>query len=257
MTTVTADRPDREEKAVAELERGTWVDLIDQDGGDLGEARVLHVETYEAETLGLRAMLLYQLPGWNPEMLRCDANMTVPLLADDEAKEREATSERAQQIADIRACADWLEANPWLPIPDLDVNRHLYGLDGYRTLVELAERLGAKLDKHLDDRTKFVYRKGPLTYTLLAWHDKGRPAEPEDLGDDFDRSQTADADETPIPVTGKRYEPHTGGMTDEGLVDESDEVADSPCPACGHPEGQHVEDGDVCEVCGCDRSDAN
>jgi hypothetical protein len=43
----------------------------------------------------------------------------------------------------------------------------------------------------------------------------------EDLGVAFDSSQVADADATPVP-TSRRYEPHTGGMTNRGLVDESD-----------------------------------
>lgn len=190
MTTVTADKPEREEKPVSELERGTWVELIDQDGDYLGEGRVLYVETYEEESLGRRALLIYQLPGWNPDTLRCDADMTLPLLSGDEVKEREASAERDQKIAEIRALADWLEANPWLPLVDLDVNRHLRGIDGYRTVVETAKRLGATLDKHLDDRTKFRFTKGPMDYTLLVWHEGGRPAEPapepvaEDLVDE-------------------------------------------------------------------------
>lgn len=230
--TVQAAEPEREKKPVAELERGTWINVIDQDGDWLGEARVLHVETYEEQTLGRRAVLVYQIPGWNPETLRCDAEMTMPLLTGEEVKEREASAERARQIAGIRSIVDWLEANPWLPIADLDVNRHLSGPDGYRTLVETAERLGAKLDTRLNDRTKFVFCKGPLTYTVLAWHDGGRPVEPapepvaEDLGAGFDSSQMADADATPVPSS-RRYELHTGAMTDGGLVDETPELMPS------------------------------
>lgn len=56
------------------------------------------------------------------------------------------------------------------------------------------------------------------------------PAEPEisdtdplGLGDGFDRSQTADVDETPVPVDSRRYDPHAAtllsGIADDGHKD--------------------------------------
>lgn len=203
----------RETKRADELKPGDW--LYEDENGAPNPNEVKAVFQYPTK-YGLRVHLTTQVPGAHPysfEMLPLDS--TYLLATEAEVAGLREQAERAQKIADIRALADWLEANPWLPIPDLDVNRQLRGTEGYRTVVELAERLGAKLDTHLDDRTKFVYTRGPLTYTLLTWHDGGRPADPapesvDDLGDAFDRSQTADADETPVPVGSRRREPHAG-----------------------------------------------
>lgn len=166
----------RETRRADELKRGDWLAP-----GELADwaAEVLLAEPYTDEVENDKVLLVYRvLNESKPSTERAYAAMPFELATDEEIAEHRKAAERAKQIGDVRALADWLEANPWLPIADLDVNRHLYGEDGYRTVVELAGRLGAKLDTHLDDRTKFVFTKGPLTYTLLAWHEKGRPAEP-------------------------------------------------------------------------------
>jgi hypothetical protein len=97
-------------------------------------------------------------------------------------------AERAERIADIRALADWLEANSWVPLPYIahaydhltaprDVPTEAAGLAKVRGL---AERLGLKTDESLDDRTKLVVPFGEhASYELVTWHKDGRPAEPE------------------------------------------------------------------------------
>lgn len=101
------------------------------------------------------------------------------LASDEDLAEYREAAARAEKIADLRKLANWLEERPWLPIPDLHSNQHVYGLDGYRQVCELAERPGGELDTHLDDRTIAKFREGPLHYSVIAWHQDGRPAEPE------------------------------------------------------------------------------
>jgi hypothetical protein len=217
----------RKTKRADELSAGDWTISLgkQRDFDGLGRAEILFAHPYTDDVGNARVYVVAAEVGYSgPQSARLSADETVRILTEGEMRAAREEAERTKQIADIRVLADWLEANPWLPIPDLDVNRHLYGPDGYRTVVELAGRLGAKLDTHLDDRTKFRFERGPLAYTLLAWHDKGRPAEPApepaDLGASFDSSQVADSDATPLPSS-RRYEPHNGGMTDSGLVDET------------------------------------
>lgn len=166
----------RETRRADELKPGDW--LADDESGNANPNEVMAVFQYPTAR-GNRVHLTTRVPGLDP----CSCGNLAPdaefeLITKDELAALREQAERAQKIADIRALADWLEANPWLPVADLDVNRHLYGPDGYRTVVETAKRLGAKLDTHLDDRTKFTYRRGTLTYSVLAWHDGGRPADP-------------------------------------------------------------------------------
>jgi hypothetical protein len=92
------------------------------------------------------------------------------------------TTKRDAQIAALHAFADWLAGNSAIPMPHLNINRHLMGVDGTEaenlaTVRSLANQLGAEVDEHLDDRTVLRYRVGEhLWYELFAWHKAGRNA---------------------------------------------------------------------------------
>lgn len=210
----------RETRRADELKPGDW--LADDEDGNANPNEVMAAFQYPTAR-GNRVHLTTRVPGLNP--CSCgdlEPNAEFELITSDELAGLRESAERAQKIADIRALADWLEENPWLPVADLDANRHLYGPDGYRTVVETAKRLGAELDTHLDDRTKFTYRRGPLTYSVLAWHDGGRPAEPATDTDPTGLAYTRADDEPddPTPVSGARVPAHTGGVTEGGLAEE-------------------------------------
>lgn len=178
------------------------------------------------------------------------------LASDADLAELREQVERAQRIADIRAFADWLEANPWVPLPNhLSAAKQLNGSEtdpvpALAKVREIADRLAVKTDEHLDDRTRMEYAIGTVTYSLLSWHKDGRPVEPKPLISDETIEQAGrmgswneseqrwedpdptgqlytradDEQDDPTPVSGARIAPHTGGMTDGGLVDETEAV---------------------------------
>jgi hypothetical protein len=175
------------------------------------------------------------------------------LASDEELAEYREEAERAQRIADIRAFADWLEDNPWAPLPcsfDAQVHldeRHLGGpsvADALAKVREVAPRLGVELEERLDDRTCARKSFGSVGYDVIAWHPNGRPDESrtgetvEDLGKNFDRSQTADGKpdtsglgyfrpaEEPQPAGQRRVPSHFQHATDEGV----DELPPTPAP---------------------------
>jgi hypothetical protein len=221
-------------KRADELKPGDWVTNLGNSLGG-GHAELLTVHSYADDHGCARVLLTFVETGYSsPQVARMDADDHVWILTEEMLAEARSQAERAQRIADIRKLADWLEERPWMPLLDLDVNRHLYGLDGYRTVVEMAERLGVPLEKTLDDRTRLVFRKGPLTFTLLVWHKDGRPAEPapaavedDPTGLNYTRAETDEDDPTPVsPARGL----HIGAVTEGGLVDETPaEAAPGDC----------------------------
>ena len=111
-------REEREEVAVAKLERGAWIQLVDEEGEMRGDVHVLHVETYDDRFSRRRAVIVYRHPGGQPESIDFDAAMTVPLLTDDEIgalRDRE----RRLMIADqLRAVADLILRDD-VPLPSV------------------------------------------------------------------------------------------------------------------------------------------
>lgn len=100
----------------------------------------------------------------------------------------EELGERARHIAGIRELADWLEANPFVPMPwRTEGMEHLTpgqdvpdGAAGVAMVRGVAERLGVLVDDLCGDRTKLLvpFGDGKVSYELIAWHKDGRPAEP-------------------------------------------------------------------------------
>lgn len=154
--------------------------------------------------------------------------------------------QRDEQIAAIHDLADWLAANPDMPMPSLNLFRHLNHTDGTDAecldlVRDLAASIGVAADEHLDDRTVLRYRvNGKVWYELFAWHKAGRGAidevdrlrarvaeleargprvaEPDPTGMAYTR---ADDDAVDPTQPGPREPLHTGGMTESGLVDET------------------------------------
>jgi hypothetical protein len=107
--------------------------------------------------------------------------MTQPIIHDEK---------RAERIAAIRELADWLAANPDMPMPSykLDVQVHLQnGYDGTETenlnrVRKLAASLGIETNERADDRTIMRVTFGRYAdYEVFAWHKGGRDSELERL----------------------------------------------------------------------------
>lgn len=183
-------------------------------------------------------------------------------------------AERAQKVADIRALADWLEANPSVPmpaslrtqaspgcevLPEVDVWNS--GAQGIAELERVAAIMGSEI-VHYDERSDATKTFGRVEYSFIAWHKDGRPAEPEADPTGLAYSRADDADD-PTPVSGHRVEPHVGGVTDGGLVDETPPTSDLTGAAmtescvfvgdnggwCNTHEAIHIATGEA--ECGC------
>lgn len=209
---------------------------------------VLFTDTYPAPG-GWDTLIVHRPVGspW-PTASVVACNHWFDLADEEELAEHRAASERAQRIADIRALADWLEANPEVPAP--------YGIGGQADLSESQSYSAAEIDavrafadqhggefREGKDHTSARVRFGGVTYSLISWHKDGRPAELVHAGPgecvrcksegfegvhhhDLDPtglaySRVDDEPDDPAPVSGARVPPHTGAMTDEGLVDET------------------------------------
>jgi hypothetical protein len=223
--------PEPTEIPVAELTRDTWIRVIDEEGDDRGEAVVLHVENFQGSaTLLFRNVGQHGVPS---SIFFDDATVTVPVLSGKQLAEMKAAAERARQIADIRAFADFLECNPWAPIETLHMqwspNSHgdiwNSGTEGVAQVRQMAQQMGAE-SVQSDSMTKATRHFGPVEYSLIAWHKDGRPSEPEapeplpadDLGFGYSREL-----DDPTPVSPARGGPvQTGAVVDGGqLVDET------------------------------------
>lgn len=241
----------RETKRADELKPGDWIaprELLDE------AAEVLHVLAYEKPVgTGTTVHLVVRKQGGVvPYTDSVPAGTPFELATEADLAELREQAERAQKIADIRALANYLEANPWMPMP-YSLHGQTHGLTGddVPMIRQLAERAGREVDDSRDDRTDFDLHFGCADLSVIAWHHEGRPVEPEPLaphptwpteaelkpweslasaGDRIAESMepadptgqlySREADD-PTPVSGARVEPHVGGMTEGGLVDET------------------------------------
>lgn len=228
----------RETRRADELKVGDW--LRYDENGALKPNEVVAVFQYPTGR-GPRIHLTTQVPGRDPYSSDgLPFESTYELVSEDELAALREQAERAQKIADIRALADWLEANPFVPMPyavrgQATVERN--SVAGVVKVREMAKRLGKKADESLDDRTCFDVKFGEgAEVTIIAWHENGRPA----LVDPYDsmKGGVSDAEEfatdptgltytraddepdDPTPVSGARVPAHTGGVTEGGLAEE-------------------------------------
>lgn len=237
----------RKQKSGDQLTVGDWLapgQLLD------GAAEVLHVLKYRPkDTIAedVHVHLVVREQGMLAPYADIVAGNWLADLASEEdlAAHREA-AERAERIAEIRALADFLEANLQVPVPDaVDAGAHLDArhLNGpsveasYATVLDIAKRLDIKQEERLDDRTVVRKAFGRVVYSVIAWHPDGRPAEPDADPTGLAYSCADEADD-PTPVSGARVEPHTGAVTEAGPIDETPSVAECGCPVHPYPEGR-------------------
>jgi hypothetical protein len=239
----------RETKRADELKPGDWIaprELLD------AAAEVLHVLTYEKpDGTGTTVHLVVRKQGGVvPYTDSVPSGTPFDLATEADLAELREQAERAQKIADIRALAAWLEANPDVPMPvrlsgqeqmaDPSFHDGISPIEGVKRVREFAAKHGVKVDESDPTHTDAKVAFGIVEYKLLSWHRDGRPVEPEAAPvasvNPFGLSPAANAevrerlglaysradDETPDPTpTGPREPLHTGGMTDGGLVDET------------------------------------
>lgn len=248
MTTV------RETKRADELKPGDRVWIDDS------HVEILLAEPYNDSFNGVGVFLTYRYLKTRVESVRVPASVDFILVSDEELAAAAAGVERARKIADIRALADFLEANPEVPLalyPSEQVDLH-NGAASVAQVRELGAKFGGTVRDDLDDRTQVYLKFGSFEYRVIAWHHDGRPAEPapEPLtpapiaehydasafntenvcacGDAFGSrrdlnahilglaySRADDEQDDPTPVSGARVEPHVGAVTEQGLVDET------------------------------------
>lgn len=205
-----------QEKQVAQLERGDWIWLVDEDGEDRGNCEVLHVETY-SDQIGRVTDLHYRAAGQaKPGVAVIGADFTVELLPEDRVEALREVSARSQKITKLRGFADFLERNPEVPVKQLGYDLiHLYGAEGLATVRALAAKHGTKVQAHLDDRTETTIPAGGFDLGVIAWHKDGRPAEPkpeatcDEPVDETGLGHSREvAPEDAPPATGRRIKPH-------------------------------------------------
>jgi hypothetical protein len=173
----------RKMKRADELVVGDW--LAQDESGHEVPSEVLAVFQYPTAA-GDRVHLTTRVPGKPPYSSAMPPEVEQELASEAELAAANASAERAQKIAEIRQLADFLEANPWLPVPYRTHSyEHLSAPEdvpseaaGVAKVREVAERLGLKADEHLDDRTEVTIEFGKSDFQLVAWHKDGRPAEP-------------------------------------------------------------------------------
>lgn len=218
----------RKDKTGDQLKPGDWIApgvLLD------GAAEVLFALPYPGSGGTHVQLVVREQAAVVPYTDVIGGNTLLALASEADLAELKAAAERTQKIANIRALATFLEANPDFPMTEYMVDQtDVRGPEGLAVVRALGRRLGVKVDDSLDDRTSLQIVTGHHHHKLIAWHEDGRPAEPApepaadptDLGASFDSSQMADADATPVP-TSRRYEPHfADGNTGVDLVDESE-----------------------------------
>jgi hypothetical protein len=180
--------PAPEHRRADELKPGDWVvALLDSNSTspDRRNAEVLAAFPYDDGMRSPKVLLVVKdADVSSPETARLFADDTVRLLTADELAAIREQAKRSQKVADIRAFADWLEANPAVPAPwQVEADEHLSTGDGTEAerlakVRQVAAMLGVEADERLSDRTEVEFKPSDFVkYRLIAWHRGGRPVE--------------------------------------------------------------------------------
>lgn len=282
----------RKQKSGDQLAVGDWLAPKQE---SKGAVEVLFAHAYPASADGSRDndgehvhLVLREQGGQAPWATTVGGRMLFDLASDEDLAELREAAERATFAAGLREFAAWVEANPWAPVKrpggypqNARLQVDLHGADMGATdaaavarVREIADRLGVKVQE-LDDRTDASVTIGAVSYSVIAWHRDGRPAEPApepidcsaackdpnrpdrgvhflgcpnhavpmavaQPGDDPTGLAYSRADEAddPTPVSPARVPLHTGAVTDGGLVEVAAgqiAVASDAEPGCYHP----------------------
>lgn len=254
-----------------DLARGDWILVAD----DVPAEVLLAVPGTDSG--GPFVYLTYRYVGGAFESIEATIDRWFELASQERLDDLRKQAERVGQIANIRRLADWLEANPDVPMPYMvQASEHWDENPGdpdtsaaMATIRNLGQMYGIELDERLDDRTRFIVPFGKASYELVVWHKDGRPLVISDetieqagrMGSWNEREQRwedpepadptglaysrpADGDE-PQPAAGR--EPmHTGGVTEQGLVDETPQVSFADRLAAVLPDGDPLDDPGPC-----------
>lgn len=200
--------------SATDLKPGMW---IDRDG----PVEVLLAQTFTDDN-GPGVYITQREIGGGMDSFTAEATEAFDLVPDSRIAELQKTAERTHQIAQLQALTVWLKDNPWVPMPNMPHQIDLHGDDGYVTLLKLAARLDAQVDERATSRTEATFKAAGVRLEVIAWHAQGRPqlaVDPDPRGLAYTRADS-EADD-PTPVSPARVPMHTGGMTAEGLVDET------------------------------------
>lgn len=242
-------------KPASELQVGDWIHAGSLHSSLTGRiAEVVFARPYTE--FGRREITVLAVLAETDKPLRYDRepNHHFRMVTAEEQAEAKGRAERAKGIADIRAFADWLEANPGLPLSRLDMQvspgslealPHLdvwdSGAEGRAELRRWADIMGEPV-RDGADRTDVTKRFGGVEYRAIAWHKDGRSDGPictperrldhghtvacGPMADPTGLAYTrADTEDDPTPVSPARVPLHTGAVVDGGeLVDETEPV---------------------------------
>lgn len=104
--------------------------------------------------------------------------------------------ERAAFVTGLHTFADFLAANPWVPLPSRTyASKQLNYMNSARESVastmaelrEIAGLLGVTPDENLADRTRVFTTIGSVEYGVLVWHPAGRPGELDEREAELER----------------------------------------------------------------------
>lgn len=180
-TNVPPETETRETRRADQLAAGDWIWI----GDDM--RRVLSAHTHADETL-----IVAESQDGAPETHWARRDIQLVIVAEDEMEAAKAAARRARFVAGLREFADWMQANPWVPIERdsgyvggvrVQVDLHGGDMDANAETVArvrtIADRLGVKVQE-LDDRTDASTEVGGVSYSVIAWHRDDRPDVPAD-----------------------------------------------------------------------------
>lgn len=242
----------RKQKSGDQLTVGDWLapnELLD------GAAEVLFAHAYRAsadrsrDNDGKHIQLVVREQGAVATYADVVSGNTLFDLASDEdlAALREK-ADRAARIAEIRALADWLEANPDMPMLHGGFYAYVdgtpksdHGAAGMTKIRWIAEKLGAELVERCEDFTTVARQFGETQYEVRCFHRAGRPAEPDPAADAEERDG--------CPVDADGVVRHDLECAEDREMAELDAWVDGPkfdepgysgCPGCGKTVAQHA-----------------
>lgn len=239
MTTVA----ERETKRADQLKKGDW--LAPGTATEDAPAEVLAVLPYVTDEDGPSVSVIIRDEDGKPATWELTEFTKLGLATKAEVDEHRDDARRMQLAAQLRQLAE-LVVSKRLPLPgryehsfvSFNFGRHIDQVD------RVAEILGVEREVvYGSGQVKWPSsREGLLDVTWQAYAPKEEPKpEPEPVADPTGQAYTRadDGADDPTPVSPARVPLHTGAVTDEGLVDETEALIRCGCGPTHTPDCIH------------------
>lgn len=219
----------RRQKPGDQLAVGDWLapgELLD------GAAEVLYVHSWPAsadrsrDNTGTHVRLVVREQGSTPDYSDVVSGAAVfDLATDADLDQLRQQAQREELAAELRDMADKI-LNSAMPVPQYGITMHgsFNSPDEVRAAAEVFSLPVETRKPHAGIQTqewpqgRKSYEKGIHLHWLTITEEPESEPEPDPIGLAYSRADDAD---DPAPVSGARVEPHVGGLTDDGLVDET------------------------------------